>query len=117
MLTIRKEQMDKFARVRTEDFERKLVAHLKELVRQGAITVDESRIEEQVRRGVASGMRFFRTEKDLARYCEIVLTKLGGWHGQDHPEAALRMLRSGSIEAERRLDNFGRWIVVKEKGR
>lgn len=116
MLTIRQPQIDAFARAELEDFTRRLVVHLSELARtRGAIPVDTAGIDEQVRRGVASGVRFFRTEKDLARYCEIVLTRLGGWQEKDHPSAVLELLRPPSIAAERRLDNFELWIRMKRK--
>ena len=62
-----------------------------------------------VRRGVARGVRHFSTETDVARYVEIVLRHLGGWTEDDHPERALEMIRSTSLPAARRLDNFERW--------
>jgi len=117
MLTIRKAQMDEMARVRIESFERRLTAHLREVLRERVAALDDIRLEEQVRRGVASGLRFFKTEKDLTRYCEIVLTILGGWQEQDHPEPALEILRPDSIEAGQRLANFERWVGKKGRRR
>ena len=117
MLTIRQAQMDELARVRVEDFHKRLAAHLEELAQRRAIPIDKLALQEQVRRGTKSATRFFRSEKDIARYCEIVFTRLEGWNDQDHPDAVLELLRAPTIATEQRLNNFELWTKIKKKRR
>lgn len=115
MLTIRKAQLDEFARLSHDNFESRLIAHLGTMppLRDKASSPDL--FAAQVHRAILSGRRFFRTEKLLARYCELLLTQLPAWSGEDHPERALIMLRSVTVDESRRLDNFERWIKTKRK--
>jgi len=110
MLVIRDEQLKVFERDRRGDFEQRLAAHLGRLNAARGWGFSESDLAEQVKRGVASGLRFFQRERDVARYCEVVLDRLGGWHGEDHPADALSMLGSNSSPPARRIEYFERWV-------
>ena len=112
MLTIRREQMKVFEVQREADFRRRLHAHARKLLNDARREISDEELTSQLTLGLARGRRFFRAETDLARYVEVVLTKLGGWDPQnDHPEAALQMLRAPGVQPQTRLDNFARWIA------
>ena len=107
MLVIRGEQMRALQTARVEQFEQHASALVEANMPQLVSTVPT--LASQIRLGVARGLRHFSTEDDVARYVEIVLRHLGGWSDDDHPASALEMIRSASIPAARRLDNFERW--------
>ena len=115
MLTIRAAQMDAFAKHRRQDFEERLKAHLARVLAEAGQTVEEDRLARQIGLGVASGLRFFSAEKDVARYCEIVMMRLGGWDQGDHPARALDMLQAKVIEPSSRLDNFEKFLTRKRR--
>jgi hypothetical protein len=110
MLTIRASQMETLARSRRMDFERRLTAHLERVLTDRGISIDRGELERHVSVGVASGLRFFRAEKDVARYCEIVMTRAGNWD-KEHSAPALEMLSPEVIDPRKRLDNFERCLT------
>ena len=109
MLVIRSEQMRALQLARVEQFVEHAMAHVAASLPQ--LPEEPSALRAQVRLGVARGLRHFSSEDDVSRYVEIVLRHIGGWSGEDHPVAALEMIRSASIPAARRLDNFARWAA------
>lgn len=111
MLVIRSEQMRALQAARLEQFERYAIARVEADMPQRAFALPA--LATQVRLGVARGLRHFSTEHDVARYVEIVLRHLGGWTVDDHPVGALEMIRSASLPAGRRLDNFERWAKAR----
>ena len=113
MLTIRDEQMRVFERSRMENYEDRLIRHLSRLLEDARISTAEDELAAQVRVGIDRGLRFFRREKDVARYCEIVLLKLGGWTDQDHPKPAMQILHSQAVAPDVRLNNFERWATLQ----
>ena len=113
MLTIRKEQMKAFERSRMGDFEHRLIGHLGRLLEDAKVPAGEGELASQVHVGIERGLRYFRKENDLARYCEIVLLKLGGWTDQDHPQPAVQMLQSKAVAPDVRLRNFERWATLR----
>ena len=111
MLVIRSEQMRLLQAARVEQFERHALARVEADMPPLASALPS--FSAQVRLGVARGLRHFSTEDDVARYVEIVLRHLGGWTLDDHPLNALEMIRSASLPAARRLDNFERWAKAR----
>ncbi len=102
--------MQAIAQDALDEFQRRLFAHLRQL--ESTAPLSDGQLREQLTRGVASACRFFKTESAVARYCEIVLAHLGGWTDDDHPEAALRMLRTTVVDPAARLRNFELWITA-----
>ena len=92
------------------DFQRRLFQRLKQLKDDGLTTLTNNRLGEQMEHGLRSGRRFFSTERDLARYLEIVLTRMGGWNGEDHPQPVIDLLASLSVPGQRRLDHLEIWL-------
>ena len=115
MLTIRAVQMEAFGRQRRRDFEERLRVHLARVMAEAGRPVEADRLARQVSAGVTSGLRFFSAEKDVARYCEIVMTRLGGWDEADHPARALEMLKASVVEPARRLDSFETFLTRKRR--
>ena len=115
MLIIRKEQMQALAEPHLKDFEQRLLAHCRHAVDERGLVFDQTDLAAHVRSGLMAGLRFFATERDIARYCEIVLVRLGGWTG-DPPAEATEILASASLPADVRLRNFERW-VDSQKGK
>ena len=112
MLVIRSEQMRALQSARLEQFEQHAIARV-EAADMPRLASALPSLAAQVRLGVARGLRHFSTEDDVARYVEIVLRHLGGWTLDDHPLNALEMIRSASLPAARRLDNFERWAKAR----
>jgi len=112
MLAIRQEQLDVFAQARLRDFERRLLPHILERLNAAGVDLDERVVAAQVRRAITSARRFFHTERDVARYCEIVVVQLKG--ETDHPTKALDMLSSPSLDGRVRLNNFERWVKLQK---
>lgn len=112
MLIIRNEQLAAIGELREADFRRRVLEHLRTLPGQQALS--DTELERQLSAGLASGRRFFVAEHDLVRYLEIVLTRLGGWRGDDHPPRVLGLLAGRSLPGARRLDNLERWLMRRE---
>ena len=117
MLVIRDEQMAVFRNQLEGDFRRRLFERLKQVRDDGLPALTDDRLSEQMERGLRSGRRFFSTERDLARYLEIVLTRLGGWNGDDHPQPAIDLLASLAVPGQRRLDHLEIWLGKARGGR
>jgi hypothetical protein len=115
MLTIRNEQMRIFQNQREADFRHRLFERLKQVRRDAGLKVSDDQLAHQMERGLASGRRFFSTEKDLARYAEIVLTRMGGWSAGDHPAQVIDLLASRAIAGARRLDNLEYWLAKTKR--
>ena len=111
VLVIRKEQMAVFRDQREADFRRRLLQRLTKVRDDAGLKLSDGELAQQMERGLASGRRFFATERDLARYAEIVLTRLGGWSDADHPPQAIDLLASHAVPGERRLGNLEYWIA------
>ena len=115
MLVIRKAQMHALAEPHLRDFERRLLAHCRHTIDPQGLVFGDAELAAQVKAGLAAGLKYFATERDIARYCEIVLLMLGGWDG-GHPPEAREILASNSLPAAVRLGNFERW-AASQKGR
>ena len=113
---IRDEQMAVFRNRLEGDFRRRLFERLKQVRDVSLPTLTDDRLSDQMERGLRSGRRFFSRERDLARYLEIVLTLMGGWSGDDHPQPAIDLLTSGAVPGQRRLDHLEIWLR-KAQGR
>jgi hypothetical protein len=111
MLVIRNEQLAAMGEVREADFRRRVLNHLRGLRDRRTLALNDNELEQQMAAGLKSGRRFFTAERDLVRYLEIVLTRMGGWHGTDHPPRVLSLLAGRSLPGGRRLDNLERWLV------
>ena len=111
MLVIRKEQMAVFREQREADFRRRLLERLKQVSKDAGLTLSDAELANQMEQGLASGRRFFSTENDLARYAEIVLTRMGGWSSTDHPPQAIELLASRAVPGARRLANLEYWAA------
>lgn len=109
MLIIRREQMAAFQEHRRRSLERRLTEYISGLRETRRWALAPGEVAGQVARGVESGLRFFRLESEIARYCEITIEQFGGWYSEDHPETALSILGSRCLPAARRLDHFERW--------
>ena len=109
MLMIRREQFHAFDRARRESLSRRLMIRLREMDAARGSRWSEAEFEAQTRRGVENGVRFFRNDDDVLRYCDVVLNRLGGWEEAEHPKTAVSMLATGSIAPARRIENFDRW--------
>jgi len=107
--------MQALAEPQLRDFERRLLTHCRHTVDRQGLVFSDAELATHVKAGLAAGLRYFATERDIARYCEIVLVTLGGWNG-DHPPEAKEILGSDSLPAAVRLSNFERW-AGSQKGR
>lgn len=110
-LVIRDEQMAVFRNRSEADFRRRLLARLKEIRASAGLNLPDDELVDQMNRALVSGRRFFSTERDLVRYAEIVLTKMGGWSNRDHPRQVIDLLASRAVPGARRLDNLELWIA------
>jgi hypothetical protein len=110
-LVIRDEQMAVFRNRSEADFRRRLRERFTQIRHSAGLTLSDDDLADQLDRALASGRRFFSTERDLARYAEIVLTRLGGWSNRDHPRQVIDLLASRAVAGARRLDNLEHWIA------
>lgn len=113
-MTIRESQMKAFEAHRTADFTGRLHRRLSGLTARAGIPFTDEALQDQLELGVARGLRFFQRENELARYCEIVLTELGGWTAADHPEPVLQILLPSAIEPGTKLRNFELWLSFQK---
>ena len=109
MLVIRKEQFRAFQQARRESLSRRLTIRFRELDAPRESHWSEAELENQIRRAVENGLRFFRSDEDILRYCDVVVKRLGGWEEGEHPAAAVSMLEARSIGPTKRIENFERW--------
>jgi hypothetical protein len=109
MLVIRKEQLAALADDRRSDFERRLLPHCRQVVDAAGLAFDEATLAGAVSLALRHGSRFFTAERDLARYCEIVLIRLAG-RIPEQPDA-LEMLQNDALASDVRLRNFERWAT------
>lgn len=105
-----------FRNRREADFRRRLLERLTQVRNEAGLKLSDAQLAQQMDRGLASGRRFFSTESDLARYMEIVLTRLGGWSNTDHPPLAIELLSSRAVSGARRLSNLEFWIAKTRGG-
>ena len=110
-LVIRDEQMAVFRNRSEADFRRRLLERFGHIRNTAGLTLSDDELKDQLGRALASGRRFFSTERDLARYSEIVLTRMGGWSNRDHPRQVIDLLASRAVAGARRLDNLEHWIT------
>ena len=110
-LVIRDEQMAVFRNRSEADFRRRLFERLSQINENAGQTLTDDALANQMERAITSGRRFFSTERDLARYVEIVFTRMGGWSDNDHPRQVIDLLASRAVAGARRLDNLEHWIV------
>ena len=110
MLVIRREQLTALADERLTEFEQRLLPHCRQVVDAAGLTFDEDALTGAVRAALRRGARFFKLERDLVRYCEIVLVRLGG-RTADLPDAAIEMLHNEALAPDVRLRNFERWAT------
>lgn len=110
MLVIRNEQLTALADERLTRFEQRLLPHCRKIVDAAGLAFDETALAGAVNLALRRGARFFKIERDLARYCEIVLLRLGG-RTADLPDTAIEMLQNEALAPEVRLRNFERWAT------
>lgn len=116
MLTVRRQQIEAFTKQSTTDFAGRLCAHIRAVLEARGRVLPGEQLASQVDLGITRGLRFFQTERHVARYVEAVLTQLSGFHPvDDHPAAALQILAARSVSADTRLDNFTRWIAMSRR--
>lgn len=113
MLSIRSEQMAAFAQARLGDFRRRLRAYLYAESVRGGRTVPDDRLDRQLALVLDRGQRYFRSERDLARYARILILQPGGWDEREHADAVEEMLRPHALDGAIRLDNLERWLSRK----
>jgi hypothetical protein len=109
VLIIRREQFLALERARRASLSQQIRNHLRQLDKARGSLWSEEELDKQTLRAVEHGLRFFRREEDILRYCDAVVKRLGGWEEQEHPPDAVSMLRARSIAPAKRIENFDRW--------
>jgi hypothetical protein len=110
MLVIRDTQLEALGRTMVFRFQRKMLAHLRQMQSEGLIALEESDFAGHIERGLREAERFdVRTEADVARYVGLVCRYLGGFHEKAHPKEAVTILKTYGASAEARLDRLEQW--------
>jgi hypothetical protein len=74
MLVIRQEQMEALRKARIEQFEARMVVHLKQLMPEQCAALGDEAMRHDIRHGMARAAEYDITaERDVARYLELAL--------------------------------------------
>ncbi|MBX9601185.1 MAG: hypothetical protein K2X35_09275 [Bryobacteraceae bacterium] len=105
MLLIKNEQVEALSRAAREDFERRLCRHLEETA-----GVSRARLEAEVPGAIDSANGFdITSERDVARYCELLYQIQGKPSPSDLPKPALNVLLAHGVPPEVKLERLHAW--------
>jgi hypothetical protein len=76
MLKIRKEQMEVFEQAAIRNFEDEMVQHLKKFSPRHCDVIGEDNVREVIRLGIERGKKYNLTNREIARNCGTLLTRL-----------------------------------------
>jgi hypothetical protein len=104
MLVIRQEQMEALRKDRLEQFEARMVAHLKQLMPERCATLGDEAMRHDIRHGMARAAAYDITaERDVARYLELALRLGRDFDSSPSTPWARPILVDRSSSAENRL--------------
>jgi hypothetical protein len=106
MLVIRDEQLAVFRNAALEGFSERLIPRL----RSSLPSRSEADLRAEIFKGARYALQFgIVSERDLARYIEIVVLHMGGFSDKP-PKAALNILQAHGAEPRSKLDGLAEWV-------
>lgn len=117
MLVIRQEQMEILSRQRRQQFEERLLEHLKQVMPERCQDIGDDRLPAEIRYGIERAMSYdIAAERDVASYLAVMLR-----FGRDFDQNPERpwvqsILTDRTSSAENRLRRL-RWRLSQAEGR
>jgi hypothetical protein len=108
MLVIREAQMNTFNDAARQEFELRLMRHLKETA-----GIPDNRLAEETQKAIKAATELgFRRECDVARYCDLMYRHTGGSTIDGLPKPARNILLAYGVEPAEKLDHLEKWAVA-----
>jgi hypothetical protein len=111
-LNVTEADLRNYVQYRDQEFQRRLVSHLSELLEQENRPVDRKQLNGQVERGLFAAKRYLlKKQSDIARYLEIICLHLGRVAHDGEPMAAQNIMFDRRLEISQRLDGLEKWAI------
>lgn len=107
MLIIKKEQMEIFKTLLTQEFENKMLHHLSSVFPEQTIDLDDKELLQLIQTGINKSKKYaIEMESDICRYLESSV--LHGWDFDENPNTAWagEILQDQSISAREKMDKI-----------
>jgi pSer/pThr/pTyr-binding forkhead associated (FHA) protein len=114
-LRIRKEQMDTLGQPKRQDFKKRLMSHLNEVLPPKGVKIAPDALSQQIDEAIlrSKHYRVYR-ECDVAVYVEIVVSRLGGFTADPHPREARNILYDHRLGPEEKLAKLRQWAEAAQ---
>ena len=110
MLRIREEQIEELSRTKIQDYRLRLARHLEAILRNRDVPISFQQLSILVDRGVPLDQAYrLSSERDTARFIEIVCWHLGGLLQRTSQEIPQNILRDEYVSPGEKLDRFEKW--------